>query len=469
MHRVNGHDDQNDNIKKEQKSFYRALLALVLPIAMQNLITNAVNSADVFMLGYVGQTELAAVSLANQFHFLLSGLFFGICSGVTMLASQYFGKKNMDAIQAIIGIGLKIGFCVCVLMTLAAFLIPEQLMRIYTDDGEMIAVGAQYLRVISISYLCMSFSQVYMCALRSMERARLSMLISFAALGTNVLLNAVFIFGIGGAPRLGVFGVALGTSTARVIELLLCLLDAHFGRGLHLRWRLVFGKNTLLFQDFIRYATPALINDGAWTFAFSTYSVILGHLNADMVAASSVATAVRDLCSILCFAIASGASVLLGIEIGEGRLEAAKRDAGRSCRVTLLIGALTGGFLLCIRPYVACFFDLTERAEGYLMLMLLISSYYVIGQAINTLLISGVFRAGGNSRFGMICDIIVMWGISVPLGFFGAFVLKLPPMAVYLILCLDELWKLLPVYRYYKSYRWLNDITRSFDQPLLHE
>lgn len=457
MHRI-------DNLAgKKQQGFYQKLFALVLPIALQNLITNAVNSADVLMLGYVGQTELAAVSLANQFHFLLSGLFFGICSGVTMLASQYYGKKNLDAIQVIIGIGLKIGFCVCTVVTLAAFLIPEWLMRIYTADVEMIIIGAQYLRVIGISYLCMSFSQVYMCALRSMERARLSMMISFAALGINVLLNAVFIFGIGGAPRLGVIGVALGTSAARVIELLLCLFDAHFGRGIHLKWKLVFGKNVLLFQDFIRYATPALINDGAWTFAFSTYSVILGHLNADMVAASSVATTVRDLCAILCFAVASGASVLLGIEIGEGRLEDAKKDAGRSCKVTLLIGALTGVFLLCIRPCVVYFFELTERAEGYLMLMLLISSYYVIGQAINTLLISGVFRAGGNSRFGMICDIVVMWGISVPLGFLSAFVLKLPPMAVYLILCLDELWKIPPVYRYYKSYRWLKDITRSFE------
>lgn len=448
-------------IRGEQKCFLKALISLVVPIALQNLITNAVNSADVFMLGYVGQTELAAVSLANQFQFLLSGIFFGICSGVTMLASQYWGRKNTDAIQVVIGIGIKIGFVVSAILAFGALFFSAALMRIYTDDSQLIAIGSTYLRIIGVSYLCMGFSQIYMCALRSMERAQLSMIISFMALGSNVILNAVFIFGFFGAPKLGVVGVALGTFIARVIELLLCLADARHGDGVHLKWSLLFGKNEILFRDFIRYATPALINDGAWTFAFSTYSVILGHLNADVIAAASVATTVRNLCSILCFAIASGAAVLLGIEMGEGRLEDAKKDAGRSCKVTLLVGAFTGIMIICIRPIVFYFFDLTDRAEGYLTIMLIISSYYVIGQAINTLLISGVFRAGGNSKFGMICDIVVMWGISVPLGFFCAFVLKLPPMAVYFILCLDELWKIPPVYKYYKSYRWLRDITRE--------
>ena len=184
-------------------------------------------------------------------------------------------------------------------------------------------------------------------------------------------------------------------------------------------------------------------------------------MNADVVAASSVATTVRDLCTILCFALASGASVLLGIEIGEGRLEDVKKDAGRSCHVTLLAGILTGAVILLVRPIVFACFSLTERAGGYLDIMLWISSYYVVGQAMNTLLIAGVFRAGGDSRFGMICDIIVMWCISVPLGFISAFVLKLPPMAVYVILCLDEFWKIPVVYRHYKSFRWLKDITRE--------
>ncbi|MEY8517780.1 MATE family efflux transporter [Lachnospiraceae bacterium 29-84] len=450
-------------MKAENRRFYHAMAALVIPITIQNFITNAVNSADVFMLGYVGQTELSAVSLANQFQFLLSGVFFGISSGVTMLASQYWGKKDTNAIQAVMGIAMKIAFAITTLLAVGAAAIPETLMRIYTNDSTLIDIGASYLRIIGASYVCMSFSQVYLCALRSMERAHLSTAISSVALGMNVVLNAIFIFGLFGAPKLGVIGVAIGTVSARVIELALCLIDAFRGKVFRIDLKMMFGRHKLLTQDFFKYAVPALINDCAWTVAFSMYSAIMGHMNADVVAASSVAATVRSLCTILCFALGAGASVLLGIEIGEGKIEEVKRDARKSCHVTLAIGVLTGLVLIAIRPFVFQFFDLTDRASGYLDFMLIISAYYVVGQAMNTLIIAGIFRAGGDSRFGMICDIIVMWVISVPLGLISAFVLKLPPMAVYFILCLDEFWKIPVVYRHYKSLRWLKDITRELD------
>lgn len=448
-------------MKAENRQFYHSLASLVIPITIQNFITNAVNSADVFMLGYVGQTELSAVSLANQFQFLLSGLFFGISSGVTMLASQYWGKKDTNSIQTVMGIAIKIAAVITSILAIGAIVAPGLLMTIYTNDETLISMGASYLRIIGISYVCMSFSQVYLCVLRSVERAKISTLISTSALLINVVLNAVFIFGIGGMPKLGVIGVAIGTVTARFLELFLCMADASKGKAFRVNLKIMFGRNKLLRQDFLRYSVPALINDCAWTLAFSTYSVIMGHMSADVVAANSVASTVRNLCTILCFALGAGASVLLGIEIGEGKMEEAKRDARRSCYLTLGIGILTGIVILLIRPIVFYFFSLTEQASEYLNIMLIISTYYVVGQAMNTLLISGVFRAGGDSRFGMICDIIVMWCISVPLGYLAAFVLELPPMVVYFILCLDEFWKIPAVYVHYKKFGWLKDITRE--------
>lgn len=450
-------------MRAENKRFYKSLMALVLPITLQNFITNAVNSADVFMLGYVGQTELSAVSLANQFQFLLSGVFFGISSAVVMLASQYWGKKDTNSIQAVMGIAIKIAFVITGLLAVGSVCMPQTMMRIYTNDGTLIAIGTSYLRIVGMSYVCMSFSQVYLCALRSMERAQMSTAISAAALLSNIVLNAVFIFGLGGAPKLGVIGVAVGTTTARVLELLLCFADAIRGKIFRIDLKIMFGKHKLLFADFCKYAIPALINDFAWTLAFSMYSVIMGHMNADVVAANSVVTTVRNLCMIMGFALGSGASVLLGIEIGEGRLEDAKRDARNSCHVTLLVGIATGILILLLRPVVFMCFSLTERAADYLNFMLWISAYYVVGQAMNTLLIAGVFRAGGDSKFGMFCDIIVMWCISVPLGFLCAFVWNFPPMVVYFILCLDEFWKIPAVYIHYKKFGWLKDITRELE------
>lgn len=450
----------NNRKESDKSQFYHTLAALVIPIVIQNFITNAVNSADVLMLGYVGQSELSAVSLANQFQFLIGGFFFGIASGVTMLASQYWGKKDTDAIQTVMGIAIKLGLALTTIVAIGAVIFPYFMMRIYTNDTELITIGAEYLRIIGLSYVLMSFSQVYLCTLRSIEQAQISAMISATALILNVLLNAVFIFGLLGAPKLGVTGVAIATLVARIVEVVLCLVHAISGKAFKIHIGRMFANNMLLFQDFLKYSIPALLNDMSWTVAFSMYSVILGHMNADVVAASSVATTVRDLCSIVCFAISSGVSVMLGIEIGEGRMEDAKKDARRSCLLTFAVGVLTGLVILAMRPFVFHFFDLTQRANSYLNFMLLISTYYVIGQAMNTLVIVGIFRSGGDSRFGLICDTITMWCVSLPLGFLSAFVFKLPPMVVYFILCLDEFWKVPVVYKHYKSYKWLRDITR---------
>lgn len=443
-----------------EKSFYRSLVTLVIPIAIQNLITSAVNSADVFMLGFVGQAELSAVSLANQVQFLISGLFFGITSGIIMLCAQYWGKKDTDTIQKIMGIAFKIAFVICILFSIASFFFPRTIMQIYTNDIQLIEIGIEYLRVISISYILLSFSQVYLSILRSVERPHISTIISSVALIVNVVLNAIFIFGLFGAPKLGVLGVAIATTIARIIEVILCFIDLYTNKVFKFQIKFIFEWDKLLFFDYLKYSIPALLNDIAWTFAFSTYSIIMGHLNADVVAANSVVSTVRNLCTVVCFGISAGGTVLIGKEIGEGRLEDAKIDAGRLVKVSLLSGAITGVIILLIKPIVFSCFLLSERAYEYLDFMLTISSYYIIGQVFNTVTIAGIFRAGGDSKFGLICDTINMWVISVPLGFISAFVLKLPPMAVYFILCLDEFWKIPVVIRHYKSYKWLKNITR---------
>ncbi len=445
----------------EKKTFYRALFALVLPITIQDFLNSAVNFADVFMLGFAGQDSLSAVSLANQYQFILTGIFFGISSGITMLCSQYWGRENTDAIQAVMGIAAKIGMTVTAVIAVLALIIPRQLMMVYTSDTALISIGTSYLRIIGISYFIMSFSTVYESTLRSMERARTSTLISSAALLLNVFLNAVFIFGLFGMPRLGVVGVAIATLIARIVELILCLISLMSGKLFNPDLKIMFGRHRELFKDFLKYSLPALANDILWTLAFTTYSIILGHLNSDVVAANAVATNVRDLCSILCFGLSGGGSVLLGKTMGERRMKEAEAQAGDLCRVTLLISVVTALIIIAIRPLIPHLFDLTPDATRYMRMMLLISSYYVIGQAMNTLLIAGIFRAGGNSRFGLICDAVVMWAISVPLGFLSAFVFHLPAMAVYFILCLDEFWKIPVVIRHYRSKKWLADITRE--------
>lgn len=447
----------------EQKGFYRALFALVIPITIQNFLNSAVNFADVFMLGFVGQSALSAISLANQYQFILHGVFFGINSGIIMLCSQYWGKKDLRSIQAVMGIALKIAMTITAIVAVCAIAFPRQLMLVYTNDLELVGIGVTYLRIIGLSYFIMSISQVYESTLRSVERAKTSTVITSIALLLNVFLNAVFIFGLFGMPKLGVLGVAVATLIARIVEFILCMADLLAGKIFKPDIKLIFGSHKLLFKDFLKYSLPAVANDIIWTLAFTTYSVILGHMGSDIVAANAVNTNVRDLCTILCFGMSGGGAVLLGKTIGEHRMKDAERDARRLCWTTLLVGIATALVIIAIRPLILHIFDLTPVAGKYLNIMLLISSYYAIGQAMNTLTIAGIFRAGGDSRFGLICDSVVMWAISVPLGFLSAFVFHFPPMVVYFILCLDEIWKFLPVIIRYRSRKWLKDITRDFE------
>lgn len=444
----------------KSRQFWVTLATLVIPIAIQNFLSNTVNSVDILMLGYVGQDELSAVSLANQFAFLLFGLLYGLNSGITILASQYWGKGDTDSIQTVTGIAMKIITSVTVLIFALCQIVPERLMQIYTSDALLIEMGGRYLRIASFSYIFWGISGSYESMLRSVERAAASTVITSSAIVVNVTLNAVFIFGLLGAPKLGIVGVALATVISRATEFLLCIADAARGKLFRIKPRLFVAHHKELFGDFLKYSLPALINDGSWTLAFSTYSIIMGHLSSDVVAANSVASTVRDLFSVFAFALGSGASVMVGIEIGKNELEKAKNEGDLFCWLSLTVGIVTGLLLLASRRLVIGFFLLSDTATGYLNTMLIISSYHIIGEVMNTLIIAGLLRAGGQTRWGMKCDIITMWLVSVPLGFISAFVLKLPPMWVYFVICLDEFWKIPFVLRYYKSYQWIQNITR---------
>lgn len=452
---------ENLKYKEENRKFYQSLFRLVLPISVQNLISTAVSSADVIMVGYVGQDALSAVSLANQVQFILSLVYTGIASGATMLSSQYWGKKDTKAIEKIMGIALRFSIGISFCFFVIACFFPQYAMKVFTDDPKLIEAGIAYLRILGISYLFMSISQVYLCIMRSIERVVFSMITFGSALILNILLNAVFIFGLFGFPKMGIAGAATATVLARGIEVAICMIDALKFRTVRFRISAIFEKNKVLFQDYLKYAMPAFGNEVVWGVAFSMYSVIMGHLGSDMVAANSVVVVARNLGTVVCFGIANGGAIYLGKQIGDGRMDEVKKDASKLCKVTLICAVFGGILILLVRPLMLQMVDLTPVARGYLTVMLFINMYYIIGQAMNTTVICGIFRSGGDSRFGFLCDFIDMWCFAVPVGFLCAFVLKLPPMWVYFIMCLDEFVKMPFVYRHYKSYRWLKNITRE--------
>jgi len=413
------------------------------------------------MLNYVNQSSISAVSLATNYTMILFMVLGGLGTGATMLCAQYYGKGEYEPIRIVQGMAMKVSLVVSALFALSAFLAPDSMMRVFTNDEELIGLGAIYLRYMSLTYLCWGVLEVYLSVLRSVGQVRISMFLNIMAFTLNIILNAVFIFGLCGAPRMGVAGVALATMLSRIVELLCCFVVSCFQKEIKISLRYLFRKNGLLLQDFIRLSLPAMGNDVIWGLAFSMYSVIMGHMGSDVVAANSLVSVVRSFGTTFAFGVAGGGTILLGNIIGSNQLEEAKECASKLMKLTILAGVLGGVLVLAVSPFVLRFASLTETAHGYLKWMLLINSYYIMGAAVNTMLIAGVFRAGGDSRFGFICDTIDMWVYAVPLGFIAAFVLKLPVMVVYFLLCTDEFVKWPWVIRHYKSMKWLKNITRD--------
>ena len=429
------------------KSFLHSAAVLILPVAAQNLITTAINSLDVIMLGRVGENALSGASLGNQVYFNMSLFLFGVTSGAAVLTSQYWGKKNMNAIAAIFGLAVKIGLGISAVFFLAAMLVPRQIMGLFTAEEEVIREGVIYLRWVCFSYPFTAFNLVYLNTMRSMERVRIATVAYTCSFFTNLAANAVLIFGLLGFPALGVAGAAIGTIVARMMEsAIVFLYDRKWNTVLRFRPAFLKIRNAPLSGDFWRYASPVIANELLWGLGVSAISGILGHLEKAAVAANAVAQVARQLSMIIAFGVSAAAT----IEIG-------KKNAVLSV-FTGLLGALV---ILAARPLVLHFMVLTDQAKEYLSSMMFVLSYFVIGQSVNSTFIVGIFRAGGDTRFGFFFDLVFLWGVAIAGGAAAAFGFHAPVMVVYMILMSDEVLKLPVAWLRYRSRKWLRNITRD--------
>lgn len=445
--------------------FNRTLIALVVPIALQNLISAAVSSADIVMLGIISQSALSAISLAGQITFVLTLFYLGLSTGASILTAQYWGKNNPSAIRRVLGIACMFSTCVSFLFFATSFGFPNVLMRVFTNDAELIAYGGKYLRVVSFSYLVMALSQMYLAIVRAMEKASFSAIISSASLLLNIVLNAISVFILfPHDPDKAIQGVAVATVIARLVELLCCYIHSRKCDGIRFGLPPRDNFQKLLLWDYIRVTVPIQANYIVWGGALAVTAAIIGHVSSDMVAANSFATVVKNLAIVLCGGIAGGGSIIVGKYLGSGDVLAAKKAGIRLYLYALLFGILAGGAILLVMPLIFKVVDLTETAQDYLHGMFYVCAYYCIGKSLNSTVIGGILPAGGDSKFGFWCDTIVMWGIILPLSFLCAFMWKVEPIVLYIVICLDEFIKLPFAALRFRQYRWLNNITRELSQ-----
>ena len=443
------------------KEFYRKLLSLVLPIAFQQLMLTVVSASDALMVGAIGQDLLSAVSLASQVTFVYNLFLAAMSIGTSIFAAQYWGKGDRESVEKILAIVLRISVTVSVIFFLAALLCPGVLMRIFTPDAVLIGYGREYLQIVGITYLLCGVSQIYLCIMKNSDLASKSMVIASSAAFLNIVLNAVFIYGLFGAPRLEIAGAAVATAISRIVEFVWILIEHSKKERIKIRIAYIVRPDTVLRKDFWRYTLPVLGNELVWGGGFTMYSVIMGHLGTDAVAANSIANIVKNLIASLALGIGNGGSILVGNELGAGRLETAKIYGKKLCHISIVSGICSGILLLLISPAVLAITDLSPEASRYLKWMLVMCSYYMVGKYVNGTTIAGIFCAGGDSTFGLFCDIITLWCIAVPLGLAAAFVFEWPVLLVYFIVNLDEMVKLPAVYKHYRKYAWLKDLTRN--------
>lgn len=442
---------------ERKRSLRKEIVRLAFPIALQQFMTALVGACDAIMLGKLSQDAMSAVSLATQVTFVFNLFMFAFMAGENMFVAQYYGKGDYTGISQVFSLVTKICGCIAVVFLVGTLFFPEQLMRILTNEETLIVLGSEYLRVIGISYVFSGIAQIFLAIMKNCGAVNMSTLINGVMVILNIALNAVFIFGLSGFPKMGIKGAALATVLATVVQFLwsvgyvLCRI-----RAVKFSLRSCEKK---LFGRFWQKTVPLLINNLAWGIGFSMYSVIMGHLGTDAVAANGIANISKNLVVCFCLGLGNAGSIIVGNRLGADRLQEAKEVGETLTKTAIIAGIVSGLVLIALSPFITKMVDLTPTARGYLQKMLLICSYYIAGKSVNCMTIGGIFAAGGDSKFGMLCDSVTLWCIIVPLGCICAFILKLPVMVVYFVLNLDEIIKLPVVYKHYKKYKWIKNLT----------
>ncbi len=450
----------------DKKAFYRNLARLALPISLQSLMLASVAAGDALMLGKVAQNEMTAVSLATQIQFVQNMFLSAVTMAGAILGAQYWGKGDRRTLEDIFHLMLRFCGILSVVFFLACELAPELLMRIFTSDASLIAVGSSYLRIAGWSYLLTGISQCYLTIMKISEHIKPGALISSCAVLLNIGLNAVFIFGLFGAPRMQARGAALATTISRVIELTLCVAASSGKSYIRPVFRRLMRVPRQLKADFIRQCLPLMGGSLCWGIGFTSYTAIMGHMGTDAAAANSVAAVVRDLICCMCNGIGSAAGILVGNELGAGRLETGRVYGTKLKNISYVIGFLSTALVLAVTPLVVGMVILTDQAREYLTGMMVIMSIYMIGRCVNTVTINGVLDGGGDTIFDMYSLIVCMWMIAIPLALMGAFVLHWSPLTVYACTCLDEVGKIPWVMMRFRKYKWVQDLTRQGDALL---
>ena len=443
----------------DYRAFYRGLFAIAVPIMLQNLVNSLVNVVDTMMIGRLGTTEIAAVGLANNVFFLFTMVLFGICSGGAIFTAQFWGRRDIRGIRKNMGLCLILAAGTALVFTGVVLAVPEGILGIYSKDPAVVEAGSRYLRTLSPSFVPFAVSFVFTHTLRSVERVRLATAAAVAALVVNMGLNRVLIFGAGPVPALGVTGAAAATVSARFVEFIILTAASYkqkneaAGTAAEL-----LSFNRAFAGRFLSITVPVIGNEIIWALGITVQNVIFARTGTGAAAAFNITNTVSQLAWVMFIGLGNGAAVLIGKRIGEGAEDAARNYARR---VTVFAPVLAAAAALCLYPLsrlLPLVFRVSPEVLGYTSIMFVILCLSYPFRAFNMTLIVGVCRAGGDTVFCVLFEVIFMWCYSLPLAAALAWFGAAPVWVIYLILCSEDVWKMICGLWRLGSGRWLNNV-----------
>jgi putative MATE family efflux protein len=441
------------------REFFRAMLAIAVPVAFQQLITAGLNMIDVLMVGQLGESSVAALGLANQIFFLLILFLFGVTSGMSIFTAQFWGKRDIEQIHHVLGICLTIAISVAMFFTLAATLIPEKLMSFYTEDAEVIKLGSDYLRIVGLSYIFTAISVSYISVLRSITQVTLTVIVAVLALALKTVLAYLFIFGIAGLPMLGVRGAALGTCIGWAFECILLLVLVY-------AWKTPLAAHPVSLFHFarpflvrvLRTSMPAAVNEVLWSVGITTYNAVYARIGTNAIAAVNINATIEELMFVLFIGLGNACAVMVGNRIGAGGKDLAF-EYGRRFTILGVSAALIGGVIvLSLREVVIGLYQISPSAADNLRGLMLVYAFSSWLKVFNFMLFIGALRAGGDTRYAMFTELFSIWLIGVPSALIGGFVLHLPVYWVYAMVLLEEAVKAVVIFRRFLSRKWIHDL-----------
>ena len=440
--------------------FTRRMLSIAIPVALQNLLFSSFTLIDTVMIGTLGDLPLAAVGMAGKWSFFSTVVFFGLSSGASVFMSQYFGADDTRGIHRTYGV-LCIGeMLASAVFMLAGLLFPERIIGFFTRDAEAVALGARYLRIIALSY---PFSALFKCGstlLQSTQRVVIPFVSAACSVLVNVVFNALLIFGLLGFPALGVEGAAIASLMAAVVNAAV-VYALGLARGTLLRARLrdMLAFSPAFILDFLRIGAPVMLNESLWAAGNLVYSAIFGHMGTGAYAAITVVKSIEDLTSVAFMGMYSSCAVMIGSMIGAGDIDGARECARRHLALIVASSLLVGGAVIALRGPILSVFGVSDAVRADARAVLMIYALEMVLRNVPAMLVMGIFRAGGDTRYGLIVDCISMAALGIPATAAAGLALGLSVPATYLVMYLfEDVFKVIVYGTHMKRGKWIRPV-----------